>query len=174
MSSSTLTLRQEQQLEHLYREHQGWLSSFLRKRLGCSQQAADLLQDTYLRLLVSGRLPDSDYARPYLTRIAKGLVVDHFRRKRIEQAYLEELALRPEEFVQSPEEQLQLIDALIEADTLLHSLPDKARRAFLLRRVDGLSYREISEQLGVSVSSVEKYVARALQVCLTASLREEP
>lgn len=43
--------------------------------------------------------------------------------------------------------------------------PLKARQALLLCKLDRLGYREIAQQLGVSVSSVEKYIARALLVC---------
>ena len=64
----------------LYRSHHGWLHGWLRKRLGCAHQAADLAHDTYVRLIVSGRLPAPDQSRAYLTQIAKGLAVDFFRR----------------------------------------------------------------------------------------------
>ncbi|KDE40842.1 Sigma factor, ECF subfamily [Nitrincola lacisaponensis] len=54
----------------------------------------------------------------------------------------------------------------MEIDTLLRSLPDKVRQAFIYRQLDHLSYKDIAERLSVSVSSVEKYVAKALQVCM--------
>jgi len=49
-------------------------------------------------------------------------------------------------------------------------LPEKARQAFLLKRVEGLSYQAIAEQLNVSISSVEKYAARGLQACAVAMM----
>lgn len=162
-----------QQFDQLYREHHRWLAAFLQRRLGCSYQAADLAQDTYLRLLHSETLPDAGYARPYLVRIARGLLIDLFRRRRIERAYLEEMGRLPEALQPAPEQQLQIIETLVAVDALLQGLPDRVRQAFLLRRVDGLSYREIAVQLEVSISSVEKYVARALQACLRMSLQEE-
>ena len=60
------------------------------------------------------------------------------------------------------------IEALIEIDTILHDLPVKVRTALLLCKLDGLSYREIAEQLHVSLSSVEKYIATGLQACYQA------
>ena len=160
----------QQQMDTLYREHHRWLSGFLQRRLGCSHSAADLVQDTYLRLLTSGKLPPLEHSRGYLTRIAKGLMIDLYRRRRIESAYLEELALQPETVHPSPEELTQTVEALMTIDRLLQGLPINVRRALLMRRLDGISYAEIAEQLGVSVSSVEKYVARALQACLLAAL----
>ena len=77
---TTRSPTQQQQLEQLYRDHHSWLSGFLQRRLGCSHNAADLLQDTYLRLLTRGRLPEHAHSRGYLTRIAKGLGMCSFTR----------------------------------------------------------------------------------------------
>ncbi|MDN3522222.1 sigma-70 family RNA polymerase sigma factor [Halomonas ramblicola] len=157
----------------LYSEHHGWLRRWLSVRLGCSHTAADLAHDTYLRVLRRGATPAPEQSRRYLTQIAKGLVIDLYRRRRIEAAYLETLSLLPELQAPSPEERALIVEALVEIDALLHQLPDKPRRAFLMCRLDGLSYREIAEVLGVSVSSVEKYIARALLVCHRA-MHESP
>ncbi|WP_163575826.1 sigma-70 family RNA polymerase sigma factor [Halomonas faecis] len=163
------TLKQPQgrgtAFDTLYNEHHGWLRRWLSARLGCSHTAADLAHDTYLRVLRRGEAPEPGQSRRFLTQIAKGLVIDLYRRRRIEAAYLETLSLLPEPQAPSPEEQALTIEALIEIDALLHGLPDKPRRAFLMCRLDGMSYREIAAALNVSVSSVEKYIARALLVC---------
>ncbi|GGE53014.1 RNA polymerase sigma factor [Halopseudomonas oceani] len=159
----------QQQMAQLYHDHQSWLSAFLQRRLGCSHSAADLVQDTYLRLLSKGKLPEPAHSRGYLTRIAKGLLIDLYRRRRIEQAYLDELAAQPEHTHPSPEHCSEILEALVTIDRLLHGLPVNVRRALLMRRLDGMSYRAIAEELGVSISSVEKYIARALQSCLQAA-----
>ncbi|WP_347709769.1 sigma-70 family RNA polymerase sigma factor [Halomonas llamarensis] len=143
-------------------------------KLGCSHTAADLAHDTYLRILARGTTPEPDQSRRFLTQIAKGLMVDHYRRRRIETTYLETLSHLPEPMAPSPEEQALTIEALVEIDALLHGLPDKPRRAFLMCRLDGLSYPEIANSLGVSVSSVEKYIAKALLVCHQAVHEPQP
>lgn len=165
-------LRQE--LGVLYADHHGWLARWLRVRVGCSHTAADLAQDTYVRLLVRGQLPAPEQSRRQLARIAKGLMIDLFRRRRIEAAYLEALRDLAEPEAPSEETRAQVIETLVEIDALLHRLPDKPRRAFLLSRLDGLGYVAIAERLGVSVSSVEKYIARALEVCFRAALERRP
>ena len=93
-------------------------------------------------------------SRRHLTRIANGMVIDLYRRRQIEAAYLEVL-------VQVPE-------ALAEIDAVLHLLPSKARQALLLCKLDGMSYRDIAAELQVSVSSVEKYIAAGLLACYQA------
>lgn len=152
-------------LELIYRDHHGWLHDWLRRRLNCSDTAADLAHDTYLRLLVKGSVPPADESRRYLTRIAKGLVIDRYRRRQIEAAYLETLRHLPEPQVPGAETRQTIIESLVEIDTMLNRLPSKVRKALLLRQLDGMSYKSIATELGVSVSSVEKYVARGLTAC---------
>jgi RNA polymerase sigma factor (sigma-70 family) len=103
--------------------------------------------------------------RGYLATIGHGLVVDHVRRRELERAYLEAIAHLPEPEAPSPEVRLLLLETLARIDALLDGLTPKARTAFLLSRLEGLSYPEIAERLGVSLSSVEKYMAAAVRHC---------
>lgn len=164
----------EASFDALYHNHHSWLRRWLSAKLGCSHTAADLAHDTYLRILARGTTPEPEQSRRFLTQIAKGLVVDHYRRRRIEAAYLETLSLLPEAHAPSPEEQTLTIEALVEIDALLHGLPEKPRRAFLMCRLDGQSYQQIAVALDVSVSSVEKYIAKALLVCHQAMYEPQP
>ena len=157
----------------MFKEHHGWLRSFITRRVSCPEVGADLAQETYPRLLTSGRLPEPDDSRRYLTHIAKGLVIDLYRRRRIETAYLEQLQQEPEPVDVSPEERIQMVEALVEIDTLLHGLPNRVRQALLLRQLEGLSYKQIASRMQVSVSSVEKYVARALKAFMQTALERE-
>jgi len=155
-------------VETLYGEHHGWLLGWLRRKLGHAGDAADLAQDTFLRVL--GRQRDVDEVREpraWLTTIAHGLVVDHVRRRTLERACLEAIAALPEPQAPSPETQMLLVEALVRIDAMLDGLPAKARSAFLLSRLDGLGYAEIAQRLNVSLSSVEKYMATAIRHCLT-------
>ncbi|QEI07125.1 sigma-70 family RNA polymerase sigma factor [Pigmentiphaga aceris] len=154
----------------LYADHHQWLVGWLRRRLGCTHGAADLAQDTFVRIL--GRMPEARSLREpraYLSTIAQGLLVDMVRRQRLEAAYVEALAQQPEAVTPSPEMRLMLLETLAQIDRLLDGLADRARTAFLMSRLDGLDYRDIASQLGVSVSAVEKYMATAIRHCYLAS-----
>jgi RNA polymerase sigma-70 factor (ECF subfamily) len=155
-------------IETLYSDHHSWLRGWLRKRLGNAFDAADLAHDTYLRIISTGRVPPPDESRRHLTQIANGLVIDLYRRRQIELAYLEVIAQMPQAHAPSEEKRAMTMEALIEIDALLHCLPLKARSALLMCKLDGMSYRDIAQQLRVSVSSVEKYIAQALLVCYNA------
>lgn len=150
----------------LYGQHHGWLSGWLRKKLGCADQASDVAQDAFVQLL--GRpevLADIREPRAYLTTVARRLVFDSWRRKDLEQAYLAELAAMPEDLFPSAEEQAQVLETLHAIDRMLDGLSPKARAAFLMSQLDGMTYREISVELGVSASRVRQYMAQALMLC---------
>lgn len=157
-----------QELEAFYSDHHSWLRGWLRKKLGNAFDAADLAHDTYVRILSAGGPPDPESSRRHLAQVANGLLVDLYRRRRIEAAYLQALSLLPVPEVPSEEERALALEALLEIDAILHRLPEKVRCALLLCKLDGLSYRDIAAQLNVSVSSVEKYIARGLQACYLA------
>ena len=92
-------------------------------------------------------------------------MINLWRRQRIEQAYMEELAQLPEQTAPSPEARAIMIEALVELDRLLDGLPAKVREAFLFSQLDGLRQSEIAERIGVSLPTVKRYVARALEQC---------
>ena len=164
---ATEGMLRQQLLHRLYVDHQGWLNGWLRRQLGCSQSAADLAQDTFVRVL--GRPHEVQglrEPRAWLTSIAHGLVVDHVRRQDVERAYLEVIAQLPEPQAFSPEARLALMETLLALDALLDGLNPKARSAFLMSRLEDMSYPEIAASLGVSLSSVEKYMAAAIRHCL--------
>ncbi len=154
-------------IEDIYRSHYGWLIRWFMRGLNCSETAADLSQDTFSRLIqrdldgVSVREP-----RAYLTRIAQGLLRNHWRREDIERAYLEALAMAPQATAPSQEERMLVVETLHRIDTALAALPDKVRQAFLLAQIEGLKYRDIACRLDVSEISVKRYVKRGLVACL--------
>ena len=151
----------------LYAEHHGWLKGWLRKKLGCSDTAADLAQDTFVRLMTRPQSETLNEPRAYLTTVAKGLISNWYRRQTLERAYLDALAALPEAQVPSPEHGLQILETLRQLDGALATLSDKARKAFLLSQLDGLKYEEIAAQLGVSVASVKHYMQQAYRLCLS-------
>ncbi|MFT0519960.1 sigma-70 family RNA polymerase sigma factor [Pseudomonas faucium] len=170
MPANDLTLRSA--VNDLYCEHHGWLHGWLRKRLGNGFDAADLAQDTFVRVIKARSALEIREPRPYLSRIAKGLLIDLFRRRSLEQAYLEALAALPEAVHPSLEEQAILLQALVEIDRLLQGLGAKVKQVFMLSQFDGLTYPQIAEQLNISVRSVNNYMAKAMEHCCLMQLQQ--
>lgn len=150
----------------LYQSHSRWLLGFLYRRLGNRPDAADLVQDTFVRILHRPRLLEGQSAeRSYLATIARGLCIDHWRRQKLEHAWLAQLALQPPALQPSPEQRALIVETLHEVDAMLQRLPGKVRQAFLLAQIDGLAYRDIAVHIGVSERMIKKYLAQALLHC---------
>lgn len=166
---SNLALASGYAVHLLYRAHHGWLHNWLRGKLGNSCDAADLAQDTFLRVLRHRHELDAlREPRAYLTTIAKRLVLNHYRRRSLEQAYLDALAAMPEAMAPSPEQRLLILETLQEIDEMLAGLARPARQAFLMAQLEGLSHIEIAARLNVSVRSVHRYIAKGYEQCIMA------
>ena len=158
-------------LPAFYREHRGWLENWLRRRIGNAWDAADLSQDTFLRVLASAQpLADIHEPRAYLLTVGKRLLSNFYQRRSLEQAYLDALAQLPEQYVPSPEQRWVLLESLQALDELLDGLKPAVRKAFLWSQIEGLGYAEIGVRLGVCERSVKRYMAQAYEHCLLAEL----
>lgn len=149
----------------LYTDHHGWLHGWLQRRLGNAWNAADLAQDTFVRVL--GRQISGHEPRALLTHIAKGLVIDRWRRQEVEKAYLQALAHIPEALAPSPESRLLILETLCRLEAMLQSLPAVTRQAFMLSQLDGLTYSAIAERLGLSLITVKRHMRTAFIACLS-------
>lgn len=155
-------------VSHIYREHHGWLLNWLWRRLGCRDGAAELAQDTFLRVFSAGVAGGMREPRAYLGRVAHNLMANHWRRLALERDYLAALAAQPEALAASPEEQAVMLETLCALDSMLDGLSDKARRVFLMAQLEGLPYAEIGARLQISERMVKKYVAQAMLQCALA------
>ena len=152
-------------VQSLYSDHHGWLHNWLRGRLGNAADAADLAQDTFLRVLLRPERVELYTPRAFLRTVARGLVIDHWRRQELERAYLDSIAHLPEAQVPSAEDRHNILQLLENIARLLDGLKPKVRSAFLLAQCEGMPHARIAEELGVSVRSVERYIAEALFHC---------
>jgi len=159
MSSGDTTIK----LHTLYSDHHGWLQGWLRRRVGHAGDAADLAHDTFLRVLLTGRLPQAEQSRAHLTQVAKGLVIDLHRRRLVEAAYLDALAHLPPAQAPSAEQRALIVEELLLVDRVLGALPARVREVFLLSQLDGLTYSQIAQAMGISFATVRKYMLRAAQ-----------
>lgn len=167
---ATTELALQQQIEALYSHHHGWLWRWLGRKLGDPHQAADLAHDTFMRLLAREEALAIEEPRAYLTTIAQRVLANHWRRQQLERAYLEALARIPEALAPSEEERAILLETLIEIDQLLDGLPLAVRRAFLMTQLDGLNHAQVAAALGVSITTVKRYLVKAAQRCYFADI----
>lgn len=169
----------QQPLHVLYDSHYDWLRGWLRGKLGCAHEAADVAQDTFMRIIASrdALFGVQQQPRAYLTTTARNLLVDRARRKVLHDAYLAELALIAESVggYSSPEETMMALQALNQIAVALERVSPKAREAFMLHYLDDQPQSLVAERLGVSTRMVHKYLVQALMQCRAscAALAEE-
>ena len=153
-------------MHQLYSDHNRWLKGWLRVRLGNSADAADLAQDTFLKVMTARNAGPIREPRGYLSAVARSLLIDKSRRRTIELAYLHALSLQPEPVEVSPEIRLSIIEMLVEVDRLLDELGSRTREIFLAVQLEGLTYAAVGERFGVSVTTVKNHLIRAMTRCL--------
>ena len=152
-------------IEELYSGHHGWLYARLQRKLGNALDAADLVQDTFARILASN-VSVFDEPRAYLSCVAGGILANWCQRKSLERAYLAALAQLPAPEVPSPESRLLVLETLHEIDAMLDTLPPLVRRTFLLSQLTGMKYEAIARELDVSLITVKRYMKQAFLKCL--------
>jgi RNA polymerase sigma factor (sigma-70 family) len=172
---STVEGQEAAGLGGLYTLHRSALLRFLKARTRDPAEAEDILQDLWLRLQDLRPGPIAN-ARAYLFQMANNLVLDRarerFRRGARDRSWTEQ------SFVLAPgaDGQLQTVDPgltpeaqLLEAEeqqalaAAIAQLPEGARRAFCLHKIDGLGHAEVAARLGISRSGVEKHIAVAMK-----------
>ncbi len=156
-------------LATLYDDNHRWLRAWLYRQLKCPQDAADLTQDTFIRVLDARQLTQLEEPRAFLSTVARRLLFSFWRRKRLEQSYLDSLALLPECYSPSEEDLALVREALESIDRLLNGLPARVRQIFILSRLEGLTQPMIAQQLDVSLATVERDLRRAFLHCLAES-----
>ncbi|WP_417605166.1 sigma-70 family RNA polymerase sigma factor [Oceanimonas baumannii] len=152
--------------EELYADYYGWLSRWLIYRVGCSEQAADLAQDTFIRVLRRNEAINIREPRAYLITIAKGLIANAYRRQDVERTFLSALQVIPKSVFPSEEEKYQSLETLLGIERCLQQLDEPVRQAFFLFQLDGLSQNEIATRLNISLSTVKRYISKALLLCV--------
>ncbi|KAA8730885.1 sigma-70 family RNA polymerase sigma factor [Acinetobacter qingfengensis] len=155
-------------VERLYMDHHSWVYQWLKKRLSNNEDAADLAQDTFVRILRRKEHYYFDQPRALLTTIAKGLLINWYQRQAIEQAYLEALSAQPERYDDiTPEQRLQAIEALCLINRILNEMPERQRQTFIWSQLEGLTQQDIAQRQGVSTRTVMRDLVSAMTLCLS-------
>jgi len=148
--------------------HEAQLRAWLRRRNLGGLEIEDVIQETYTRLVSAESVAHVHDAKNYAFQVAGSVVIDHLRRMKVipisslpDLDYLEAASEEP-----SPERQAIDRDELNRLAHLIASLPGKVREVFTLRRVHGLSQREVAGRLGLSESTVEKHMAKGFLIIL--------
>ena len=156
-------------------ENHGSIKSFLGRLLAQREDIEDIAQEAYLRAYVAEQSRAIDQPEAYLFRSARNLALTKLTQKSRQMTDLIDdlgpaVVLRGEAPL---EEQLAAEESLgLHCEAVAH-LPEKCKQVYILRKVYGLTHREIAERTSLSVSSVEKYMLRGVLACRTYVERRE-
>ena len=149
----------------LFEEHNAALISFLSARLPSEEEAKEIAQEAYVKLLGLDEPAAINHFRAYLFRVAANLAADRLK-QRHRRAELRNMAfVGAARTSPSPEKTLHAAQKLAIIQEAIQELPAKCRTAFLLRKVHQFSTRETGERMGLTGRMVRLYVARAMAHC---------
>lgn len=152
-----------EQVDRLFRDHNDALLRFIAAKLGSVQEAKDVAQEAYVRLLRLEQGEAVSYLRAFLFKTAANLALDRLRQRARRRFVVSPRDADIPVFELSPDRQFEGEQALQSLRAALEELPEKCREAFLLYRLDGLSCKEVAQRMQLQERMVWLYVARALE-----------
>ncbi|MBL1410814.1 RNA polymerase sigma factor [Sphingobacterium faecale] len=148
----------------LYERHKRPLAAQLLKLLKSEELVEDTLQDVFLKLWEYRGKIDTDRAfAPLLYRMARNKVTDIYRRAYRDMSLRDKLAYEGEPLAESADIDLIKQEDLQALHKAMDSLPIRQREVFTLHKIEGKSYKEISEMLGISHAAINQHIYRATQ-----------
>jgi RNA polymerase sigma factor (sigma-70 family) len=152
-------------VERLFREHNEALIRFLQARVGSYQEAREVAQEAYVRLLSLDQPDAVSYLRAFLFKTAANIAIDRRRRDHTHQQALELPLFNEFADTLTPERRAASEETLDQLERLIAAMPAKCQQSFVMNQVYGMDVASVSAELGLSESQVRRYVARALLYC---------
>jgi len=152
------------------------LMRFLRRNWREEGDLADIRQDIYVRVYDAARHSIPRQAKPFVFNTARNLLIDRVRRSRVISietvADLDLSNVSAEEV--SPEGQVIARAELRRLEAALDDLPPRCREVVVMRKIEGISQREVALRLGIAEDTVEKHVAKGVRMLADMLLGETP
>ncbi len=160
-----------------FRRHDRMLVRWLALKFGDIETARDIAQSTYLRVWRYAETQQIENLQALIFKTAANLAANEFRARKRMRARKFDPTTGSNEFrveqvpceLPSPEAAAVAKEEISASLRAIEALPAQARRAFVLSRFEEKTYREIAGLLGVSESSVEKYIIAALKALRAAA-----
>jgi RNA polymerase sigma-70 factor (ECF subfamily) len=152
-------------VERLFREHNEALIRFLRGRVGSHNEALEVAQEAYVRLLSLDQPGAVSYLRAFLFKTAANIAIDRRRRHQNYDKVAGRQLFTELTENRTPERQLSGEQTMRRLGLLIEGMPAKCRESFVLNQIHGLDAVTIASQLGITDSMVRKYIVRALLHC---------
>jgi RNA polymerase sigma-70 factor (ECF subfamily) len=146
-------------------EVRGWL-----RKSFAPADADDVIQEAYCRIAALNQVSHIEDPRAYFFQVARNILLEQMRRARIVRidAVAEMETLNISDDRPNPEQEVSAHRELKRLQRLIEELPDRCRQVFVLRKIEGLSQKDIAKRLSITEHTVEAHVGRGLQLILKA------
>ena len=144
----------------IYDTHFDDLRRFLIYRSGDQDLSGDIAQNVFMKVWTKKIEIASGNIKSLLFKMATDEFISHIRKKKVEKEYTESIDLR---LIREPDNNDDLLEKKILFQKALNQLPEKQKTAFLMNKMQGLTYKEIAEVLNLSQKAIEKRIGLALK-----------
>lgn len=152
-----------EELAEICREHHSNLVRFLSARTGSAEDAKEIVQETYARMLTLER-PETFSLRPgYLWRTAVNLAMDRWRERGQRERFRRSARALETQLECSAESTVASRERLAIVTRAIEDLPPRCLEAFVLHVLDGLRFNEVAQRMRISEQMGRRHVARALE-----------
>ncbi len=151
----------KEEFETLFKTYFEDVRRYIFYRSGDGDTATDIAQDTFMKIWEKQMDIDPKTVKGLLFKIAGDLFNTRYKREKLAFNFFS--IYEPDMKSLSPEEELNFKELKNAYELALKAMPEKQRVVFLMSRVDGLKYKEIAAQLGLTVKAIEKRMKLALQ-----------
>lgn len=169
-----LRLGDHQAFEHLYSQYKRQIYYNLYRLTHQHEVAEELTHDAFLKVWQLRESIDSDKSfGAFLQKIAGNLAIDYYRRVALDKRMQEELIYTAVRYHHATDEFLERFESQELVQSVLDKLPPKRRRVFTLCRVEGKSYTEAAQIMGISVGTINDHIVKATRF-IRAELAKHP
>ena len=153
----------EKAFNELFYNYRGMLFNFIKLSLPDEAEIENIVQEVFVRIWINRQsLDHQKEIKPFLYSIAKNLIKDQLRKHLIRQKYLQKVRKEEIPVHYSISNELEYSELKESIDAFIERMPEQRKNIFLLSRNEGKTYKQISEQLGVSENTVDTQIRRAL------------
>jgi len=154
----------ESKISQLFEHYKQRLANHIR-HLVHPQDIDDIVQDTFIKSYEAELKQNIEFPKTYMLRTARNLALNHIQKHdnkltdSVEETHLTTVSMSSPSLEQEFESKERFLNFCRATD----KLPDQCRKAFILKKVYGLSQKEISTYLNLSESTIEKHIAKGIR-----------
>ncbi|MAG18945.1 MAG: RNA polymerase subunit sigma-24 [Flavobacteriaceae bacterium] len=144
----------------IYDAHFDDLRRYLIYRSGDQDLSKDIAQNVFMKVWTKKIEIASGNIKSLLFKMATDEFISHIRKKKVEKEYTESIDLK---LIREPDNNDDLLEKKVLFQKALNQLPEKQKTAFLMNKMQGLTYKEIAEILNLSQKAIEKRIGLAIK-----------